>query len=75
MKDDFYARGERQGGKVVAEYIYSDEHGENYLRVAQTKNNSLSFIGSRATSFWERRTIGNLASPKVQKSPTCCRTS
>lgn len=33
-----YASGEVRGGNVVAEYIYSNEDGEPYLRVQRTNN-------------------------------------
>jgi hypothetical protein len=33
-----YQRGERRGGKVVAEYFYLDKDGENYLRVERTSD-------------------------------------
>jgi putative DNA primase/helicase len=31
-----YPHGERRGGRIVAEYIYKDQHGQNYLRVERT---------------------------------------
>src|SRR4051812_44295322 len=33
-----YAKGKQRGGKVVAEYIYLDEHGEEYLKVERTED-------------------------------------
>jgi putative DNA primase/helicase len=32
-----YASGEREGGKVIAEYLYQDENREPYLRVQRTE--------------------------------------
>jgi hypothetical protein len=33
-----YASGERRGCKVIADYVYQDEHGEPYLRVERTED-------------------------------------